>query len=117
MTAGLLYAFGYLSRKTTTWRDRETLSLCCGAAHRINWLFGNGPLGHALTASTGFSGTVPPCGGEWDEEAAFRRDTSINRRSAGALAEQFRATCIGCEDQHKRSRGDEDRGSCRNALW
>jgi hypothetical protein len=37
------------------------------------------------------------CGGEWDEEAFFRKDASASRRSAGALAEQFRAVCVGCE--------------------
>ena len=49
------------------------------------------------------------CGGEWDEEAFFRRDTSINRRSAGALAEQYRTVCIGCELTERNDPTPEER--------
>jgi hypothetical protein len=49
------------------------------------------------------------CGGTWDEEAFFRKDSSTNRRSAGALAEQFRSVCIGCELSERNDPTPEER--------
>ena len=58
------------------------------------------------------------CGGEWDLEIAFRRDASKLRRSAGILAEQYRARCIGCEltDRNDPTPDERARRKAKNTI-
>lgn len=53
--------------------------------------------------------TCRACGGEWDLEACYRRDSSKSRRSAGAPAEQYRAQCVMCDITERNDPTPEER--------